>query len=210
MDALHISTQYNGLILFFSSSNRLSHLPTTGYVQFSWQSNAGTDVYLMSGESGMVGCDFAASGSSQLSSASSGSLLFPCVTPGSHFFSSSSSTACKDGLRVQVQVTQPSQTAQLRLTLNNVTGKNHTSLAVVMTDIIKADRKGGFDSNAEADALLEKLWCVVPHSPESCSDYFPSSFNSNARCMAWIMTDIGFVHRKRPTAEYDQVLKCRF
>ena len=162
----------------FSRHQPLVYRRLPGYVQFSWQTDAGVDIYLMSGESGMVSCDFAAQGSSQLSSSSSGSLLFPCVTPGSHYFSSSSGTACKNGLRIQVQVTQPARTANLRSTFNNVTGKNHTSLAAVMADIIRADRKGGFDSNAEADALLQKLWCIVPHSPESCSDYFPDSFNS--------------------------------
>ena len=132
----------------------------------------------MSGEGGMVSCDFGAQGSSMLSSAASGSFLFPCVTPGSHYFSSSSGTSCEDGLRVHIQVTQPAKTANLRATFNNVTGRNHTSLANIMIDIIKADRKDGFDSNAEADALLQKLWCVVPHSPQSCSDYFPESYNS--------------------------------
>lgn len=107
------------------------------------------------------------------------------------------------GQRLRVQVTDPSLTATLRSELNPKTKENHWSLAMAMAEIVDADWLG-ITTDAQADRILQHLWCVEPHAsstPNSCADWIPQETNSAKLCLAWVKTDIGFVLRKRPTPD---------
>ena len=180
--------------------------PLGSTVLLAWdtQNTAVQDnVYLMGSEEAYLKCDGTATGAYQVvTSAKDGIFSFPCSTPGTHFLASlagSPASRCSSvKQRVRVHVSDPSQTESLRATLNPATGKNHYSLMKIMDDDIIPITAGGIPSEARANEILEHLWCAEPHSPAACADWIPAALNTNATCLAWLNTDIGFMLRKRP------------
>lgn len=228
------------------SDMRLLTCDLGGRIRFTWDTNEKTeiagnsqqlsvtgtvDLYKLTSEASYVDCDFhtpnVAQGPLGQTLPGDGSRQFydfDCSMIGTHMFASKGTTAGNSNLchlygkKLQVLVTDLSQTAALRATFNSDTGKNHFSYAKYVIDfMIDTDDNGhqGFLTNEQADLAQEALWCVTPHSTqmmnyESCKDYLPSGFlNSqpSGYCKALLETDIGFAYRKRPTPECDNALE---
>ena len=124
-------------------------------MEFTWK-DASVNLVKVSSEEDYVACK----SGSEIAPRSDSGYLFACDSPGSHFFTTSIGTQCSDGVRVQIQVTQPEKTASIRSQYNPQTKKNHTSLAVVMETMISVVENGGFSSNEEADLVLEQVRCT--------------------------------------------------
>ena len=163
------------------------------------------DVVLVGTEEAYLDCATSATSAARVAVASAGAFSFPCTSFGTHFLASSVGGRCGGATRqrVRIHVSDPSRTEGLRATFNAKTGANHYSLAKVMEeDIIPMTSHangGNPKTDAEADRILKHLWCVEPHSPAACADWIPPTLNTNATCLAWLNTDIGYVLRKKFT-----------
>jgi len=184
---------------------RLVSCPIGAFAEFSWITSSGSppDLFIMSNEQDYVDCNFKGIASTRVARASEGKFVYPCTEMGTVLFSSSVGNHCSiSSLRVHVQVTDPSKTATLRSQLNTLTGKKHTTLAMIMAEDVSEADFAGVATDLQADTALERLWCAEPHAPESCADWIPAYLNTKELCLAWIKTDLGYFMRKKPTANY--------
>lgn len=71
-------------------------------------------------------------------------------------------------------------------------------MAYIMEHDIADVDYNGFESDLRAAQIIERLESAMRYSPTSCSDWLPASVNTNATCIAWLASDLGFVMRSRP------------
>jgi len=160
------------------------------------------DVWQLPTEESYNVCDFDALGARKVSDASTSSIFeFSCDQVGTYYFACSVDDACSSGKqKVRIYVSDPAQTIELRarggVSLEEF-NRNYTLLFagyfLNKQDIAHANLK---DALVSAHSLLE-------HSPKSCSDWIPASWNSNQSCQAFVYTDLGFIARAGPDADFD-------
>jgi len=54
-----------------------------------------------------------------------------------------------------------------------------------------------------ADQAILDAQALLAHSPESCADWIPPSWNTNQSCQAFVYTDLGFLSRVRPDPDFE-------
>jgi len=174
------------------------HCSPNQVVEIAWsaENNIKHDVYQMADEDAYVQCSFAGADKKH-SSVTSGSFSFTCGSEiGTSYFACSVNDACAVGKqKLRVHVTKPSNTASLRA--NNI-----TTLAQYMEETVDVYYGGRELSESVASSLMSKLQGVIDNSPTSCSDWIPSQSLSNATCLAYAYTDMGYISRQRVTANY--------
>eukprot|EP00391_Amoebophrya_sp_Ameob2_P008262 CAMPEP_0178994364 /NCGR_PEP_ID=MMETSP0795-20121207/7231_1 /TAXON_ID=88552 /ORGANISM="Amoebophrya sp., Strain Ameob2" /LENGTH=796 /DNA_ID=CAMNT_0020686553 /DNA_START=196 /DNA_END=2589 /DNA_ORIENTATION=- len=180
-------------------------------LKFQWNTpGVAIDLYRVNLESEYITCDFRHA-VLLAPEATTGEATFLCDVQGAVYFRSTQSCGGGGGgddlvhyPKLRAQVTDMSQTALLRATANTnagYEGSNHWSYAMVIKGfILDADFNDGFDTSQAADTAQHRLWCVQPHAPDSCRDWFPArQIEANPHfCEAMIEADIGFAYRKRP------------
>merc|ERR1711871_1115964 len=176
------------------SELRMIACPKGSFVNFTWNPNM-HDIWKFSSEDSYLRCNF--TGAEKRAERQEGSFLFYCDHPGTHYFACNINGACPNGKqRLRVQVTQPNKTKSLR-------DVGIPTQAQLMEDALISLGYGEFFSEEQALELIEKLKLTLKYAPHSCSDWLPEFYNSNATCSAWINTDLGFLYRSKPNADYD-------
>jgi len=179
--------------------------PLGSRVTFKW-SGTMHDIWQLPSEKAYNTCDFSQTVSSGAAARkvslalNSASFDFACDKLGIFYFACSVQNACSEGnQKVRIYVSDPVKTVKLRakggLSLEEFNRK-HTLLFAGY-----ANNNQGI-SQANADKAITDAESVLKHSPESCSDWIPASWNSDKSCRAFLYTDLGFISRVRPTPDF--------
>ena len=197
---------------------------------FRRQSSSGTEpIALFLPPRRYATCNFGEGHATELfPAANQGGYVFTCDDVGSHLFSCSQTAHCSTGKqKVVVQVVDWAKTAAHRAMDNQIAESRargvlkQQSLAQFMANQA-ADytwlAPNGI-TTANEQEIYDRLWCVFSHigttadgmgcaegepcDPTACSDWFPdvAPFNSGGYCLAFVLTELGYVERKRPTAD---------
>jgi hypothetical protein len=159
------------------------------------------DIWQMPDEVSYNTCGFNDTGAQKKSDASLNySFDFACNSVGTYYFACSVGGACEKGnQKVRIYVSAPQNTVSLR-------AKGSISLE-------EFNRKytlifAGYYSNKQslsqvsANEAISAAQSILDHSPESCSDWIPVNYNTDQNCRAFILTDLGFISRVRPDADF--------
>jgi hypothetical protein len=172
-----------------------------GLVAFHWESPF-HDLVQLPDEAAFNSCDM--SGAVTLASTSRSSYYYDCATPGATvYLACSVGSHCAMGQKVAVT------TSENVHAVDEASGEaliHVKSLKRVMT-LLGAEEGAdaaaltrGFETDAQAEATLDLLWCLPAHCPASARDWDASA--TEASCEADVYNLAGYVTRKRPTPDF--------
>ena len=172
-----------------------------GLVAFHWESPF-HDLVQLPDEAAFNSCDM--SNAVTLASTSRSSYYYDCATPGATvYLACSVGSHCSMGQKVAVT------TSENVHAVDEASGEaliHVKSLKRVMT-LLGAEEGAdaaaltrGFETDAQAEATLDLLWCLPAHCPASARDWDASA--TEASCEADVYNLAGYVTRKRPTPDF--------
>jgi len=159
------------------------------------------DVWQLPNEDSYNLCNFNANGANKVSDAStSASFNFECDGVGTYYFACSVDDACNSGnQKVRIYVSDPAKTLKLRAKgVVSLEAFNRKYTLLFAGYFLNQQNLAGASLD---DAVLDAK-SLLAHSPESCSDWIPASWNSNQSCQAFIYTDLGFISRAGPDPDF--------
>ena len=172
-----------------------------GLVAFHWESPF-HDLVQLPDEAAFNSCDM--SNAVTLASTSRSSYYYDCATPGATvYLACSVGSHCAMGQKIAVT------TSENVHAVDEASGEaliHVKSLKRVMT-LLGAEEGAdaaaltrGFETDAQAEATLDLLWCLPAHCPASARDWDASA--TEASCEADVYNLAGYVTRKRPTPDF--------
>jgi hypothetical protein len=175
--------------------------PKGSKVVFGW-TGVVHDIWQLPDEDSYNLCRLSATGAmKQYDASTTASFQFDCEAVGTHYFACSVEDACSNGhQKVRIYVSDPQNTVKLR-------ARGGVSLEQFNRDYTMLF--AGYHLNNQpltqnnADQALAKAESVLAKSPESCSDWILPSINTDKICKAFIYTDLGFISRVRPDADFE-------